>query len=654
MLNEYLTFDYLTFDYLTTFSFTNKNTIILIFIVIIFLIILISVLVFFVVYYGTLTNVSKLPNAPPPSFTTALTTCSPLDDNSCGVDLVCDPATYLCKYPTGTLCDSFSQCLTGEYCSGICTSGPFGQIQQNCPCDQTPVGPFNGTLICTPSLTTPGLNVCLGGENYPCSLDNQCATGVCSANLCTVGLPFGSPCTSNNQCESNAISAVVTAGNCSDGYCQPLNVTTGTVGASCNPEEGFAPCGSGNVCFNGLCQANPTFTGMLQICTQNGTLCSNTLTCLQMNNGEACTTCLGGTNICGFQFAPGITPNNSSSGLCIINYTQVNTTCLPQNFQGSNSTINCATGLECNLPGVIEQIVAIDPNDQSLFVGAGQFNYMNVIGSFFPDFFAPTRIFMFQGIFYGLDLNNGLFSYQTGNAIVGTSFVFNSVTYTLVDAFSRSGLFLIAGFDGVTNYLLFTSDGNSVTGVFNSGIQMTLSMINLTISRIDISGATDVLIQDTNMITYTKASTVTLYTQIISVPVGNVSPSFYPDASAGTSDTNVAYIDNYISGTLNVGSVILFNNAPDTWLPGNKYPANMPFYQINAFQYIFSFTSGATLSQLTYITVATNINISTEAYIYVGYGTTTGSIMPGFVDVRSILSTDDNGNLFFYSPCICE
>jgi hypothetical protein len=375
-----------------------------------------------------------------------------------------------------------------------------------------------------------------------------------------------------------------------------------------------------------------------------------------MNNGEACTTCLGGTNICSFQFAAGITPNNSSSGFCIINYTQVGTTCLPQNFQGSNSTANCATGLECGPPGIIEQIVAIDPNGQSLFVGAGQFNYMNITGSsfsFFPNFFAPSRIFMFQGVFYGLDLSNGLFSYQTGTAVVGTSFVFNLVTYTLVDAFSRSGLFLIAGFDG-TNYLLFTSDSTGVTGVFNSGIQMTTSMINLTISRIDISGATDILIQDNNMITYTKASAVTLYTRILSVPVGNVSPSFYPDASAGTSDTNVAYIDNYTSGTLNVGSVILFNNAPDTWLPGNRYPANSPSYQINAFQYVFSFTSGATLSQLTYITVATNIDISTEAYIYVGYGTVVGSIMPGFVDVRSILSTDDNGNLFFYSPCICE
>lgn len=133
----------------------------------------------------------------------------------CSDGLICDPSSFICKLGTGALCSDFSDCATGLICSGICTTGPTGGLNQLCPCDQG--------FICTGQVTGP--TICKGASGTTCQSGIDCASGDCLSNgTCARGSPNSFPCSSNIQCASL---------NCNNGFCQNPGIITGTLGAAC-------------------------------------------------------------------------------------------------------------------------------------------------------------------------------------------------------------------------------------------------------------------------------------------------------------------------------------------------------------------------------------------------------------------------------------
>jgi len=206
---------------------------------------------------------------------TPSTTNNPL--NACGANcpegLVCDPLRNRCVLPIGAKCNSAFDCESNAYCSEVCTTGPFGQLNQNCPCDR-------------------GL-VCISGKckkdlNESCAINSDCASGSCINNKCNSAKQNGFACNLDSDCAS---------GNCSNNYCQNPGVISGGSNAVCFNNN---MCNSGRICSNNTC-VMPTagFTQSCAICAASY-LCKDNACVFDGNNCDE-TTCIGGM-VCGGGF----------------------------------------------------------------------------------------------------------------------------------------------------------------------------------------------------------------------------------------------------------------------------------------------------------------------------------------------------------------
>lgn len=153
-------------------------------------------------------------------------------DGDCNSNMICDPQFNVCKMNAGSACESYYDCATGFYCSGVCLSEDTpntvdtGIIGYPCPC-------FYDNQECVDGK-------CLSISS--CSENSDCVSGLCQNGLCFRLSPNGGYCDNDNQCES---------GNCSNNICQVVNITSGGLGASCIDNS---QCNSGLSCRNGRCQ----------------------------------------------------------------------------------------------------------------------------------------------------------------------------------------------------------------------------------------------------------------------------------------------------------------------------------------------------------------------------------------------------------------
>lgn len=203
--------------------------------------------------------------APPP----ISTTCG----ESCPDGLICDPLRNRCVLPIGAKCTSAFDCESNAYCSGVCTTGPYGPLNANCPCD-------NG-LVCVNGK-------CKKDLNESCNINSDCASSSCINGKCNAAKQNGFTCDINSDCASN---------NCSNKICQNPGVISGGSNAVCFNNN---MCDSNRICSDNTCVI-PTsgFTNSCAICASSYTCKNNSC----VFDGNACndTTCIGGM-ICGGGF----------------------------------------------------------------------------------------------------------------------------------------------------------------------------------------------------------------------------------------------------------------------------------------------------------------------------------------------------------------
>lgn len=468
-------------------------------IIIVFILILI---VIGIILYGYFTNRNNQVYT-----SSAGTFLSPCTNNVCNTGLTCDPASYLCKYSENESCQTTSQCATPLSCSGICTSGPFGGLNQYCPCNQG--------YSCVSTGTS---NQCKGDGGSACQVNADCISLICNENVCSDTAANGLPCIVNDACES---------GNCSNGFCQPPNVTTGEVNAVCNESLN---CNEGLICNNGVCATSTQ--GLLEACSTTNA-CVEPLQCLNSQN-QQCSDNLP-TCLCVFP-----TPNPNDSNVCIDG--MVENTVSPfncYNVQACDFDYQCQNGNSCTGPGTLSLI-----DFSGNYIGATNTS-INPISS--TSSFTANKLFGVpnNGVdqIYAVDPNTGLWLLQynyTTNATSTWTLIFPNVVngMNLVDV-AYNGIFMIVAFELNGSYMLFTYNGSFIPYNITQGstsVQYS-NNVPLTISFIDISIQNDILIVSNSSL-YIKPYNVTTY-QLIS-QVGGLA-RFY--TSQGTPQSNYVYIN---------------------------------------------------------------------------------------------------------------
>lgn len=284
--------------------------------------------------------------------------------------LTCDGLTYLCKKVEGQVCESASDCATGLYCSGLCTSSPNGGLDQPCPC--------NTGYSCD---TTQALHVCKADGGTTCTHNADCISQDCLNGVCTSGFANALPCSTNSQCSSE---------HCSNGFCQPPGVTTGMVGAACT---GLCTGQVGALCSAELaCQCNngeqqpgtcsTTTAGILSICSEV-TTCSSELICYQPVTGGGAQLCTGAGCACRFPYTD---PNHPPTGIeCIAGMSLENGICQNDRGLGCQNSFHCASEL-CSGGAVVTRYTFDAAITPTAFLGTVATSARPVSGSFpFPN-----------------------------------------------------------------------------------------------------------------------------------------------------------------------------------------------------------------------------------------------------------------------------
>lgn len=236
--------------------------------------------------------------------------CGDSDNITCADGYTCDSGDGTCRVPLGGPCNTYADCETGNYCSGICYNSNndppsfiSGNIGDPCPCDYS-------TQSCVPNPNNNTL-LCLVKGGGPCNNDSDCISGVCNNDgLCICGQLNGTVCEIDKECQN---------GNCSlapsgTSLCQNDGISSGSQGAAC---QASVDCRSGLTCENGICAS--TDTGLDLSC--NATLiCPEPMVCNNILDGSLCAAddeeCK-----CSYQLTSGMPdPNGCRSGSCLNGY----------------------------------------------------------------------------------------------------------------------------------------------------------------------------------------------------------------------------------------------------------------------------------------------------------------------------------------------
>ena len=583
-------------------------------------------------------DVTTVPKVQSTSF---LTLC--INDDDCDENLSCDPASFYCKLSENAPCTSGSQCAFSNICSGRCTSGPTGGLNQLCPC--------NNGLRCTPQLN--GLTVCKGNGGTPCQRNSDCVSDFCTnAGVCSMGAPNSAQCTRGTECQSEF---------CSNGFCQDRGVVSGSRGSAC---AGNCVTFSGARCDRDLicsCASGPNEPGVCAQATQgllapctDSSLCVSALNCLNTTGAI----CDGETGcIC---VAPYTNPNfASNNNACIVGMSRFGDQCFNDSGLGCDIGGACFSG-NCSggsVMAVYNFNTGIDPINLGRNFDESTYIRIRPAFSGLPGVIQPKKLFATSASIGGADtiylvdalqgFNRIIFSPSTNsivqnwvNLIPQTTVVtVGSTTYTreLIDVAYNGSTWLVAFHEtsslGPSNDTLYTWNGNNLFTVFNPqagsglpGTQYTTSNTALDINFISISPANDISLGGDVLITsfdtaFLKKTTETKYSvptvvggPMHGVPITNTTGpiQFYYDVLVNVGGTGPAVCpaltenqNIQCESSKNISFVAPYKPAGETTFTapilqfsGNAASIAFPFDNFNNIEYsvfdysIFSPTSG--------------------------------------------------------------
>ena len=176
---------------------------------ILFLFIIIAVITI-VVLWVIWPDITGETQAPPPIALQAgfLDACNNV--LQCGSGLTCEEG--VCKRNIGGNCRILFDCVDDATAceNGRCEIVDTGALNQ----------PPNSDGSCENGLAVNSSGICKGEEGFSCSANGSCLSGECQGNACTAQKDAGLACSSNDNCSENLV--------CSKGFCQSINITTGT------------------------------------------------------------------------------------------------------------------------------------------------------------------------------------------------------------------------------------------------------------------------------------------------------------------------------------------------------------------------------------------------------------------------------------------
>ncbi len=186
--------------------------------------------------------------------------CSPvpkgqLDPDTCAAPNACDGSGGCAMKPSGQICQSAAECLSGHCIDGFCCDSACAGACQACNvperqgiCSSVPRGQGDGKA-CVGAQACDGAGACLWRQGQPCGDGSQCVTGQCVGNVCCENSCAGQ-CRSCNLPGKEGQCAFVPAGE-QDRDCGGLALACDGAG-KCKARNGV-PCTGGTECADGRC-----------------------------------------------------------------------------------------------------------------------------------------------------------------------------------------------------------------------------------------------------------------------------------------------------------------------------------------------------------------------------------------------------------------
>lgn len=300
-------------------------------------IIIVAILLIVIIYLTIWGTVQTIQNGSPDTSDLIIPLDEPVSfgvqcgNYTCDIGLVCDSESQTCKKAVGQVCHVATDCVTGSFCSGICTDASPGIVTNtaNSPC------PCPANMECITILDGSNQKLCKLVQGEVCTLDNDCLSNQCLSGKCSSGLPPGSSCTQSSQCQAGE--------TCSKTFCQLIGIETGSPGAACDNVNGPG-CDIGSSCINGVCISSTQ--GLQENCDTVQYSCSTPLACVNDSNFSPCT---ADDNVC----------------ICLYPYT-VDTSHNPNVYRPNPNSCNsttksCSGGGTCNQAGLFCQVQSSMP-----------------------------------------------------------------------------------------------------------------------------------------------------------------------------------------------------------------------------------------------------------------------------------------------------
>lgn len=564
---------------------------------IILIVVIVTLLVFVVaIFIGSAIADTSATVTFTPQTGTFLTPCTTV---SCQNGLVCDGTDFTCKFGEGTSCTSFSQCVTGLICSGLCATGPTGGLNQLCPCN-----PGN---ICQSNENS--LSVCKLDIGQNCTTSEDCITGICINGTCSTG----------------------TTGSFTEGLFYVCSNTEGCTGPlvcynnrgnACGPTDNTCSClfnyNNPNQSFNTECIKGMNFDSGTETCRNDpGLGCSINSDCA--NN----TTCSGGPVVAGYLF----------DNVIKTNYLGAIQTEIQTLFPGPTGSIN-PVKLFASSSGSIDTIYFLDSN----------------LGLFTTVY--DTSIKNFQG---WSQLLNNVVTLSNGTGTILDACIINNTT--LLIAFLQQSIYYTLYTYNISTMNFSVFNFQSGSGISGSQYRITDNS-PLIINYIDYSTTNDVIIVSQGTV-YVKQQNQSKYSVFVvsgntgsqylgQSLTGTYGPSYFYEGT-GTSSQNISFIKNY---TLSNGSII--RNILQ--YSGQLSAAALPIdrfrnVEYEVFNYSFKISVNNPNPQYNVILLVSTYKNSTEFIDYmvaISYlGSTT--IVPYNIGLNSITLATNNGFYIFTS-----
>jgi hypothetical protein len=509
----------------------------------------------------------------------------------CGPGLICS-SNNLCINDLNTPCLSLAQCSSAAtVCSGRCTTGPVGNLNQNCPC--------NDGLSCVPQAS--GFNVCKLNGGAVCATDNDCVAK-CVNNVCTTGRVEGQSCISSNECGTGLY--------CSIGFCQLNGITTGAQNAFCLSNSIFSPnCSTPLTCVDNRC--NSTFGEFGDNCTN--TVCNLPLECKVQQSAQVPTDTV---NVCIYK------PNNKCDKTCISGFTCTpgipTSKCLANTGMTCLANNNCTSGTCTGTPG--------------LFKWTGT-RWLNV-GTPPNETFKRLQVAKFGTNLYTLstagirkfDGSNWTLVYTSSNNIIDFTVDYTEKIWILLDTGTSDGRVIV--------------DSNNVpTTKFNTPAgNLIINNIVITIANFDIDIQGDIISTDTTGRLYISSTQVSgIVNASLPRTYGNFAQALnYSYYVPGIGVTGVGQLLNNVFPRLPV-EFANYNIISDYSIFGKDFvsltipPGNLDI------------TTSA------FYAIASSDNINYSVILNTG---TYQSILTAYVDINSKIANNENV-IYLYNKKVC-